>query len=211
MTRKKKLLALILAFCLLLTSLPTIAFAAEEIPISIPSLPEALSILNMLSKSRPATVEEYDFAIDLGTATETEYLIDQDGTYLFYTSNPEYISYATITVAENVTAYISLDNIMFSKMKCAANTNVEIDIIGNVQMNESITLPGTTNAVISSVDKETASLTINAPKSKTTVSLFSGTVDDLAKNLWFVNCHIQATIRFANCICKTMFLRPQNI
>ena len=76
MTRKKKLLALILAVCLLLTSLPTIVFAAEEIPISIPSLPEAPSILNMLSKSRPATVEEYDFTIDLGTAAETEYLID---------------------------------------------------------------------------------------------------------------------------------------
>ena len=194
MTRKKKLLALILAVCLLLTSLPTIVFAAEEIPISIPSLPEAPSILNMLSKSRPATVEEYDFTIDLGTAAETEYLIDQDGTYLFYTSNPEYISYATITVAENVTAYISLDNIAFSKMKCAANTNVEIDIIGNVQMDESLTLTGTTNAVISSVDKETDSLTISARESKTTVSLFSGTADDLAKNLWFVNCHIQATI-----------------
>ena len=126
MTRKKKPLALILAVCLLLTSLPTIVFAAEEVILEAPSIPscpatpETPDICNMLGKQKPETTEQFDNYISLNEITDviTEHVhsstpfdrtykhvrITESGTYYIESGNSQYRSFY-ITVGDNLNVY----------------------------------------------------------------------------------------------------------
>lgn len=179
---------------MLLSCIPT-AFADDNISITIPDKPQAPDILKMLDKDTPTSVAEYDFVYDLSVEQQNLYTLSQNGTYLFYASDPEsYVRDVRIDVSENTIAYISLDDIAFAGLTSDQGTNLEVNIIGSVETTNPFELTGAENLVISGPDKNTATLSMTAPESTKTYSLFTGDKDTVANNLWILSCSISVEI-----------------
>ncbi len=118
-----KIFTLALLVCgILVTSMPLATFAANEVNVTIPNLPELPNVLAMLGESAPPAAEEnYDFIVD----TTEPYTIRQNGTYLVKNVD-------NLAIQDGICAYLGVQDTSITYVSCAANTNVEFHALQNV-------------------------------------------------------------------------------
>lgn len=124
-----KIFTLALLVCgILVTSMPLAAFAANEVNVTIPNLPEMPNVLEMLGESAaPATEADYDFVVD----TAEPYTITQNGTY--FIKNVD-----SLTIQDGICAYLGVQDTKITYISCAANTNVDFHALQNVSFGGTI-------------------------------------------------------------------------
>lgn len=175
----KKILSIFLCLCLVIQCFAFVVSAENRINFnvdmpnidSIDTTAEIPNILNIIGKQKPTVKEEYDYLIDLSADTTiTQCNFDVPGTYYVYASDEAAYAAVDLILAENISAYITIDNITFNNFRSTQNSSAEINVIGNVICKYYTNTIGTGNLVISA---DTTDCTF------TTCGIFSGNIDTI--------------------------------